>query len=138
MNKKVTSLILGMILLNILLITMPMISKNMVLKQKNRELIQQTKSRTVLQKQEQSEYIILSQVQKLLESSDLHPLSERISFQDGFRYELVLSSANQEGLKGFVQALDRLSSAVVIKEAEIRFGEEETSSLIIESYGERQ
>lgn len=138
MNKRSMGLILGIILLNILLITMPMVSKNALLKQKNRQLRFQAEQKNSSQKQEQSGYFTVSQVQQLIEKSGLSPISERISFQDGLHYELVLPSDDPERLKAFVQELNLLSPAVFIKEADILFGEEETSLLVIESKGDGQ
>lgn len=138
MNKRTMGLIVGMILLNLLLITMPMISKNMALKQKNRQLVLGAEQNNTLYKQEQNGYFTVSQLQQFLEKSGLSPLSEHIYFQGGFRYELILPGGNSESLKAFIQELVPLSPKVIIKEADIRFGEEEISSFVIESQGDGQ
>lgn len=135
MNRYAKGLFFGIVLLNLIFITIPMVRSNTQLKQENQRLMSRQRQAAGEGSERQKDYHMVSELQRLLSENDLKPVSERVSFRDGFQYEIVLSSDGQQGLLDFCRSLKELSPIPYIREAEIHFEEGESSSLLI-TYGD--
>lgn len=124
----------GVIIVNILCITLPLSIENLNFRRDNQRLLSQMQE-GMAGETEENYYQMIEAIRIKLIEGELHPLSEKISVKDGMYYSLILPFERQK-IADFCEVLTKLPQKVYLSEVNVESVSDAPIFIRLEYYGE--